>query len=948
MKKILMTCVALMMCAMMMADYYMAGDGTETNGWCCGKKWDAAGCKMTNGSYSATVSAGTYQFKVTDGTWTNCWGYSSVNASASTSGYEDGGGNVKFTVASQATISVSFNGSKITLTSTVPFGQATVTSWTVAGVAALMGVDWDPAATANDMALSGGAYTLTRSNVELAAGKYDYKFVANHTWSVKEVPASGNMTLTIDTKGTYDVKFTLDAAGTTGSAVATPVVGKLMVDLTTPIGQYVEQNVSYSIACTATKVATMTLYLDGVSQKSTTGTTMTAPVTFANLGKHTLKLVAVAGEEKDSVSITTTAIAATVEEKRPDGLKMGVTYDKNSPVGVTLCTFAAGCKNANDPSELIPARAVYVLGSFNSWNMNEQYRMKRDGNYFWLKFNVSPNSDVPYQYLVVRSDGKVVKISDLYATRVKEGVSGAEGYTSIIHTQETAYKWSEKTTNFVRPDKNNLVIYELWVYDHTANKNLKGLLSRLDYFSELGVNCIELMPVNEFDGDQSWGYSPNHYFAVDKQYGNPNDLKAFVDSCHGRGIAVVLDMVLNHSTGNNPMNKLYPYGDDLKYNPWFNVTAPHPDNVYEDWNHDFAPTHQMMIDVLKFWMEEYKVDGYRLDLSHGLCGKNYNAVANLKDYYSKAVQPLGGYMMLEHWGTNMGSDRPNLVNAGMMCWENTSSAFFQTGMGWLKDGDDLSNANKDNYVSYPENHDEERTMAAAKMWGNGDLQTSETSRAARVPLNLGFQCMLNGPQLFYHFTEQGFEIAKFQNAAGRYGKNDGGDCAYGKSTCDGSNYKMLPKEAYKMTWTSDTAIHMQAMREVSKIIRLRTRYLSDVFAGNPTSATLTSGQKLRKITWGTDVTVAGNFSATDNQTYYPPSGSTWYDYLAGGVAAQSSYTLKPGEIVVLTGKKISPDPTALENIQADPSSRAKKILVDGQILLDVDGIRYNLLGTKVK
>jgi len=718
----------------------------------------------------------------------------------------------------------------------------------------------------------------------------------------------------------------------------------LKAKIGTTLGDYVEQNVAYSIACSSTKSATLTLYLDNVAQKSSTGTSMTAPVTFASIGTHTLKLVAVAGEEKDSVSVTTTVITATVEEKRPAGLKMGVTYDKNSPVAVTLCTFAAGCKNANNPSELVPARAVYVIGSFNSWRMNEQYRMKRDGNYFWLKTNVAPGTDHTYQYLVVRADGKEVRISDLYSTRLKEGVIGADGYASIMHTQETAYQWSDATLNFQRPDKNNLVIYELWVYDHTASHNLKGLMSRLDYFSELGVNCIELMPVNEFDGDQSWGYSPNHYFAIDKQYGQPNDLKAFVDACHARGIAVVLDMVLNHSTGNNPMNKLYPYGDDLKYNPWFNVNAPHADNVYEDWNHDFEPTHQMMIDVLKFWMEEYKVDGYRLDLSHGLCGKSYNAVANLKDYYNKAVKPLGGYLMLEHWGSNMGSDRPQLVNEGMMCWQNTCEAFFQTGMGWLKDGDDFANANMDNYVSYPENHDEERTSFKAKLYGNGDLKTNEAARAARVPLNLGFQCLLNGPQLFYHFTELGCEIGKFQSSTLQNGQGDDGKCAYG-SGCVSYNYKMSPKEAYKMTWTKDTAIHMQAMREVGKIIRLRTRYMPKVFEGNPTAQTIGSGKVLRSIQWGNNVVAVGNFGVSGNQAFTMPSG-TWYDYLGGNQPAASTVTLSAGQIKVFTN-----DPTVgIDEVYASGSANGhvQKVLVDGQICILVDGVSYNLLGVRVK
>ena len=138
------------------------------------------------------------------------------------------------------------------------------------------------------------------------------------------------------------------------------------------------------------------------------------------------------------------------------------------------------------------------------------------------------------------------------------------------------------------------------------------------------------------------------------------------------------------------MNKLYPYGTDLASNPWFNVNAPHSDNVYEDWNHGFAPAHEMFIRALQYWLTEYKVDGYRLDLSHGLCSDQPNtAVANLKDYYDKGVKAVSpdAYMILEHWGSNMGSERPQLVNYGMQCWSNTTNAYCQTAMGWLQDGD---------------------------------------------------------------------------------------------------------------------------------------------------------------------------------------------------------------------------------------------------------------------
>ncbi len=221
MKKLLLFVAAALLAVGASAQFYMAGNGTASNNWCCGENWNPAGCAMTDGAYSTTVPAGTYQFKVTQGDWEQPnFGYDAVDSSTSTPGYENGGGNVKFTVSAEATINVSFDGAFITLTSNVPFGEATVSSWTIAGQEEIMGVAWDPAATENDMAFVGGAYTLTKSGVTLIAGDYEYKAVADHAWGVKELPAYGNQTLTIEEDGTYDITFSMDAMATELNAQA--------------------------------------------------------------------------------------------------------------------------------------------------------------------------------------------------------------------------------------------------------------------------------------------------------------------------------------------------------------------------------------------------------------------------------------------------------------------------------------------------------------------------------------------------------------------------------------------------------------------------------------------------------------------------------------------------------------------------------------------------------
>lgn len=85
--------------------------------------------------------------------------------------------------------------------------------------------------------------------------------------------------------------------------------------------------------------------------------------------------------------------------------------------------------------------------------------------------------------------------------------------------------------------------------DFTTEKSVQAAIGKLDYLKELGVNAVEVMPIMEFDGNDSWGYNPNFYFATDKAYGTKTDYQQFVDECHKRGMAVILDIVFNHTWG---------------------------------------------------------------------------------------------------------------------------------------------------------------------------------------------------------------------------------------------------------------------------------------------------------------------------------------------------------------------------------------------------------------
>lgn len=643
------------------------------------------------------------------------------------------------------------------------------------------------------------------------------------------------------------------------------------------------------------------------------------------------------------------------EKARPAGISNGIYYGADG-TSVTLCTYAA--------SKTESAKRVFLLGDMTDWKLKAEYQLYKDGNYFWITLTgLTPGKEYRFQYAVERADGVKKLISDLYSEKVLHPDDqyepkkvdpdlldyptgkGANGYVTVIQPGKPKYEWSEATLNFKRPNKNNLVIYELWVYDYTEGRSLKGLMKRLDYIQNLGVNAIELMPICEFDGNYNWGYSPNHYFAPDRAYGSETMYKEFIDECHKRGIAVILDMVFNHATGLNPMNKLYPYGSDLANNPWFNVNVPHSDNVYEDWNHGFAPAKEMFTRALKYWLTEYKVDGFRLDLSHGLCSDQPNtSVANLKYYYDNGVKAVApdAYMILEHWGGNMGTERPQLISYGMQCWNNTSNAYCQTAMGWLKDGDGFGEASKDGYVSYCESHDEERMQYKCKKYGNGDLQTNTAARLARVAENVAFNVLLNGSHMLWMWEEIGYD---FSINSDLDHPND-----YNES------YRCSKKPRPEIRGYFTNANRVAAFTKCAQVITLRTQLMPSVFEGNPSSVSVNSGSKLRKIQWGSNVFAAANFDVTGNQAVTLPSG-TWYDYLNGATKANGTYTLAPGELKVFTGTPvIAPtfddinkrDHTPIENVSTDEMPKSYKILRDGQVLIVRGDKTYTITGQLVR
>lgn len=221
---------------------------------------------------------------------------------------------------------------------------------------------------------------------------------------------------------------------------------------------------------------------------------------------------------------------------------------------------------------------------------------------WWVQVdNLTPDTEYAYQFLV---DGQL-RVADPYGEKILDPRNDAfipavtypnlkayptgktTGIVSVLQPGQTPYAW--QATNFQRPARPNLVVYELHLRDFIARHDYQTLTDTLAYLQRLGVNAIELLPVSEFEGNDSWGYNPSFYFAPDKYYGTKNAYKTFIDACHRRGMAVIMDMVLNHSFGQSPMVQLYfdnTAGKPAANSPWFNVDATHPFNVGYDFNHE--------------------------------------------------------------------------------------------------------------------------------------------------------------------------------------------------------------------------------------------------------------------------------------------------------------------------------------------------------------------------
>jgi 1,4-alpha-glucan branching enzyme len=730
--------------------------------------------------------------------------------------------------------------------------------------------------------------------------------------------------------------------------------------------------------------------------------------TNTSTSSYSFNHTAISGNQNYSLEVTQGTITiikkfsvivnpGTVSAAIPAGLIDGINYNTADATKATV-VLDAPLKDF-----------VYVAGSFNNWQPTNSYAMKKDpvSGKFWLELSgLVSGVNYSYQYWVGETTPLVnspalVKTADPYSTLVLSPYddpfipsasypnmpvypAGQEREVTVLQTGQASYAWSSSTTNFVKPDKEKLVVYELLVRDFDANRTYQDLINKIDYFKNLKINAIELMPVMEYEGNESWGYNTSFHMALDKFYGPSNKLKEFIDLCHQNGIAVILDVALNHAFGRNPMVRMWMndpdgdgWGSPTAESPYFNTTAKHSYNVGEDFNHQLPGTQNYVKRVIKQWIQEYKIDGFRWDLTKGFtqnctasdenCTNGYqqDRVDVLREYadYSWSLDPTH-YAIFEHLGSNTEEQQwanyrlAETPSKGVMMWGKMTDNYNELSMGYPSNISGMTSTSRgftaNRLLGYAESHDEERLMYKNLQFGNS-ANAGHNVKTLNVALSRmsaigAVSLLIPGPKMIWQFGELGWEYSIFTCNNGTV--NTSNDAIAGDCKLD-----TKPQPQWVNSWIDNTSRNA-VYTNWAKMITLKRA--EPVFSGTAVVSNTSSLAPNIKITNSSllatqlkDVLIIANFDVTTQNvaTGFPYAG-TWYNLMDNTainvINTSTPISLAAGEFRIYGNKTASLAIANFENINdvnlyPNPSrgyfsitSTAKQVLI------------YNMVGQLVK
>jgi 1,4-alpha-glucan branching enzyme len=623
----------------------------------------------------------------------------------------------------------------------------------------------------------------------------------------------------------------------------------------------------------------------------------------------------------------------TISQAIPSGLEDGINYNSADPTKATLVLDA--------PNKDF----VYVAGSFNNWQPNGNFAMKKDpaSTKFWLELTgLTPGQTETYQYWVVdqtpiANSPSLVKTADPYSTLVLSPYddqyipaasypnipaypASQEREVTVLKTGQAPYNW--QVTNFVKPNKDKLVVYEVLIRDFNSNRNYQDLIDKIDYFKNLNINAIELMPVMEYEGNESWGYNTSFHMALDKYYGTSEKFKEFVDLCHQNGIAVILDIALNHAFGRNPMVRMWMndpdgdgWGEPSSESPYFNQVATHSYSVGNDFNHQQARTKNYVKRVVKQWVEEYKIDGFRWDLTKGFTQNATGSDTQTNAYQQDRVDVLKEYVdyswsldpthiaIFEHLGQD--NEEQQWANyrlnegKGILMWGELHEAYKQLEMGFATNASITRMGHVSRgfagkrLIGYPESHDKDRLVYEAFTYGNGGgtnpTNGNLTNSIMRMSAIGATSILIPGPKMIWHFGELGMNTSIYTCSNGTV--NNETDPTTGDCKLD-----IKPQPQWVNNWLTD-ATRSVVYNNWSKFIDFKMNL--PVFNGEYSISP--DGNNIRQRVYVYDnslpstelknVVILANFSvAAQNITPDFPYTGTWYDLMDNSPLTVTSTT----------------------------------------------------------
>lgn len=626
------------------------------------------------------------------------------------------------------------------------------------------------------------------------SAKYKLEYVSTNTWSLNigDIRTYFGMTDATETVKQIAIVF---RTGDNSKEGKTATGGDIFVDVH-PEGFQMQftSNAASDILTASTNSVTFNvvtteasklelLVNNSVVSSNASGTALSYTHNFASLGEYEVVARATKGSDVISKTLSFCYPNNSTAANYPGGVpKMGAVA--NADGTVTFCLAAPGKSN------------VMIVGAWDNYkalNKNVMNYQDYNGNrYFWTTVSgLDNNTAYPYYYAVdatTKVGDPYAKLildpwsdkwisEDVYPNMPKYPTEYVDGVMLAVYKGNIDdYNWT--VTDFQAPEAKNLIIYEMLFRDFTGTEGeakgdgtVRKAIEKLPYIKTLGVNAVELMPIMEFNGNNSWGYNTNFYFAPDKAYGTHDDYREFIDKCHEAGIAVILDIVFNQSDGLHPWYQMYP----ISNNPFYNENAPHAYSVLNDWNQDNALVQQQWKDVLQYWLKEFKVDGFRFDLVKGL-GDNNSYNGDTEKYNSSRVNRM---KQLHAWikeinpkayhiNENLaGSQEENEMAAdGQLNWSNINEGAGQLAM-CFEDNANLNGFYAPNYgrtwgstVAYAESHDEERLGYKQVAYGNGTTIKNDkyvNNRTLRLGCVAAIMLMSPGPKMIWQFGELGNE-----------------------------------------------------------------------------------------------------------------------------------------------------------------------------------------------